>query len=247
MDPSISSPTVPCILHQTGATSNLTWEERILLRRTRRLFDGWDYKHWTDDDLAELFAKEFPQWSSRYNQVTKGVVKADLGRYAILYVHGGLYIDTDYKFLRYPVGMLNARCTLPIEDGEMREQLDSCSIETFRLGNACLASVRKYPFWFDLLDCIFRTWSSNDLNLGDPIETTGPLSLTKYWLSKSHTYEDISTPRKVEFYPDLTWSRVGIARSKETAGIHLCWGTWRRRNMLHNVKTIARRKVSCLN
>lgn len=60
---------------------------------------AWDYRLWTDADLAELFAAKHPQWLPLFADAP-GVVKADLGRLAVLFHEGGLYADMDYICLK---------------------------------------------------------------------------------------------------------------------------------------------------
>lgn len=237
---------VPRLLHNTAPSRDLSWEERILLRRTRRQLKGWDFHLWTDDDLDVILREDHPAIYGKYREITRGILRSDIGRYAILYRFGGVYADTDYKFVKFPSELLAAPCTLPVEAGVAPDRGEAPGDEPFRLGNALLASVPGHIFWQDLIKHIFSTHSLAQLHAEDPIETTGPKALTRFWLDWKRDHPEVAMPPKVRFYPDLTWSRAGIARSKETIGIHMCWGSWRGRGALHHLRTVARRKLTCL-
>ena len=85
-----------------------------------------------------------------------------------------------------------------------------------------------------------------DLHEKNPIMTTGPAAMTEFLLRNLGRYNDLSIPGRVKYLPDLTWSRMGIAKSRESVGIHMCWGSWRNRQLLHRLRTVARRKLTCL-
>jgi hypothetical protein len=236
---------IPHLFHNTAPSRDLSWEERMLLRRTRKQFKDWEFRLWTDDDLDAIIRDDHAAIYDKYRAITRGILRSDIGRYAVLYRCGGIYADTDYKFTAFPNELINVPCTLPVEAGVSPGGNDGHD-EPFRLGNALLASVRGYAFWRDLIEHIFATNSLFQLHAEDPIKTTGPEALTQFWLDRAQDYPDIALPPKVRFYPDLTWSRAGIARSKETVGIHMCWGSWRGRGTLHHIRTVARRKLTCL-
>lgn len=241
-----SSSIVPRILHNTAATSDLTWEERVVLRRNKKLLRNWDHMLWTNRDIDELIKESFQDLYHKYSKIKLGIIKSDLGRYAALYKHGGVYADTDYKFIRYPSDLLDASCTLPVEHGDAPPPHARGSDEKFRLGNAILASAPGHPFWRDLMVRILERNSLDELHSRDPIETTGPIALTNFLLENKEKYSDIKMPETVMYLPDLTWSRSGIAKSRRSVGIHMCWGSWRGRGPLHAFRVMARRKVSCI-
>ena len=60
---------------------------------------GWEYKHFTDDEIMEFFAEnpipEFPNVIAKFYTFNYGEHRADLFRYYYLYVKGGVYIDMD--------------------------------------------------------------------------------------------------------------------------------------------------------
>lgn len=237
---------VPTILHNTAPSKELTWEEQVLFRRNGKILKGWGYMLWTDPELDELMEEDFSDLFGKYIKIKSGIIKSDIGRYAALHKYGGVYADTDYKFLKYPSELLESACTLPTEQGEPPRAGHTSADPSFRLGNACLASAPQHPFWLDFMTSILDNNTLTDLHEKNPIMTTGPAAMTDFLLRNLGRYNDLSIPGRVKYLPDLTWSRMGIAKSRESVGIHMCWGSWRNRQLLHRLRTVARRKLTCL-
>jgi mannosyltransferase OCH1-like enzyme len=231
------------ILHQTAATRYLTWEERALLNKARKLLPDWNYTLWTDDDIRAVMQRNFACYIDTFLQIKRGIVVADIGRYAALYEQGGIYLDTDYKLIRAPEQYLDAACLLPIEEGIIERSQET---DAFKLGNAFLGSIPRHDFWKDFLAHIFTTMSIDELNNGNPVATTGPIALTDFWRRHRMQYPDITLPPKAEFYPALAGLNFSFARTPDTMGVHLCWGSWRGKHSLQKYKNIIRRKITGL-
>lgn len=88
---------VPRIIHQT-------WFEKITpakypnMSRLMESFkqSGWDYKFYTDEDSVKFLTTHFPsEIREAYEALKPGAFKADLFRYCVLLIHGGVYADLD--------------------------------------------------------------------------------------------------------------------------------------------------------
>ncbi len=88
---------IPRIIHQT-------WHEEIHVDQypnTGRLAEsfrqsGWDYRFYTDDMSATFLTTHFPpEVRQAYDALVPGAFKADLFRYCVLLIRGGLYADFD--------------------------------------------------------------------------------------------------------------------------------------------------------
>ena len=88
---------IPRIVHQT-------WFETItpdkypnfsrLVESFRR--SGWEYKFYSDDDALNFLSTHFPvEVRDAYAALRPGAFKADLFRYCVLLIHGGVYADVD--------------------------------------------------------------------------------------------------------------------------------------------------------
>jgi Glycosyltransferase sugar-binding region containing DXD motif len=88
---------IPKIIHQT-------WFEYLdptSYPNMSRLIEsfkqsGWDYRFYTDDDIIDFLTIHFPSFVvDAYNTLIPGAFKADLFRYCVLLIYGGVYADVD--------------------------------------------------------------------------------------------------------------------------------------------------------
>lgn len=70
-----------------------------VIEMIREKSPGWEYKHFTDNDIIDFFIqnpiREFPNVIQKFYSYSYGEHRADLFRYYYLYVKGGVYIDSD--------------------------------------------------------------------------------------------------------------------------------------------------------
>lgn len=85
------------IIHQTSKTKNLTPFQQKSKESILNVHKGVEYKLWDDNDLLVKSLEEFPGLSDIWDKI-EGIQRADLGRYMVLYLEGGLYADTDVIF-----------------------------------------------------------------------------------------------------------------------------------------------------
>jgi mannosyltransferase OCH1-like enzyme len=237
----VAAARIPSIIHQTARTKDLTWEERRLAGRMLTILKGWQYHLWDDNDNERFVAGHFPQYVEQYRQIKRGVVKADLARYMYLYVRGGFYFDTDYKMLA-PIGedLLSQACVLPVSRG------DACNPSTMRLGNAVMGSVPRHAFWSDFLRELFAGGSLENLAEERIEKTTGPEGLTDFFLRHRESYTDVFLAPRSMFHPPLTRGNFSYQASSGTIGVHLCWGSWRTKNVLRLARNVFTRKLTAL-
>ena len=155
-----------------------------------------------------------------------------------MFAFGGFYFDTDYKLL-HPIDeeMLSHSCVLPVSRN---------SSSLFRLGNAVLGSEPNHTFWNVFIERIFSQVQLNDLAEADVEKTTGPEGLTSFYLEQSDLYNDIFLPPREVFHPLTTHMGFGFERGAATVGVHLCWGSWRKKSPLRNLRGFAVRKLTSL-
>lgn len=57
---------------------------------------GWDYSFYTDEDAEKFLTEHFPpEVREAYDALVPGAYKADLFRYCVLFIFGGVYSDVD--------------------------------------------------------------------------------------------------------------------------------------------------------
>jgi mannosyltransferase OCH1-like enzyme len=228
---------IPRIIHHK-TSRGLSPEEVRLAHRLRTLLPGWEYRLWNDQDSDTLVRNQFPQHLSSYRSIKHGVVKVDVLRFMFLYVYGGFYFDTDYKLLRsIDDDMLSHSCILPLSR-------DTDSL--FRIGNAAIGAQPGHPICKDYVDHVFSNPQLSDLAEANIEKTTGPEGFTSFYLGHRNYYKDIFMPQKEVFHPYITRMGFSYKRKSETMGVHLCWGSWRTKSLLGNLKNLARRKLTSL-
>ena len=82
--PTIQNTQIPLIIHQVSRSNT-----------SSLLTTDIPVKVWVDEDLHELVDTRYPSLSEWFRRLNPGVLKADLGRYLIIYEFGGLYMDSD--------------------------------------------------------------------------------------------------------------------------------------------------------
>ena len=90
---------IPAQIYQTWKTNTLpplmAENRRILIERT----PGFKHYLFDDEDCRRMIEKNFdPQVLAAYDKLIPGAFKADLWRYCVLYLHGGVYLDIKMNF-----------------------------------------------------------------------------------------------------------------------------------------------------
>lgn len=88
---------IPRIVHQTYFEPLESGKYPVLSRlSTSFQLSGWEYRFYTDADIATFLDANFPpSVKQAYDSLIPGAFKADLFRYCVLLIHGGLYADVD--------------------------------------------------------------------------------------------------------------------------------------------------------
>jgi hypothetical protein len=217
---------IPRLIHQTWHDANPP-EDIGSPRSWREKNPGWAYRLWTDRDLRQFMGDEFPNLLPLYDSYERGVQRADLGRYCLLYRLGGLYADIDTVCLS-PVEPIagDGRVILCEEPREHAEPARVRRISRFYF-NGTMASPPAAPFWEKVIGlCRLMAPRAHF----DVLETTGPLLLSaavEQWPDKSGL--SLNSPHL--FAPDTVH---GAPVSEKPAGPHghlrlsrhLWKGTW---------------------
>ncbi|HEX3142207.1 MAG TPA: glycosyltransferase [Rhizobacter sp.] len=230
---------IPSIFHLTAPTKSLSWEERQIQARLRKLLPGWEGHLWDDADNSALMKKVFPQYAPRFEAIRFGVMKADIARYAYMHAYGGFYFDTDYKLFKPISGeLMQQNCVLPIEEGVVGSA-------DFKLGNAVFGSAQGHPLWAAFIDHLFTQRAPDELEDHRAIPgLSGPRGLTVFYLENQDRFTDVVFPSRNEFHPDRTWGGISHRGGEQAFGSHLCWASWRGKSMRRAVTNYIRRKVS---
>ena len=89
---------IPRVVHQTGVDplSNDAQQSRQSLSKVNRT---WKHEFWDNTRATELVNEMCGSWFDTWDSIPNtNIIKWDVFRYMLLYVHGGLYVDIDTVF-----------------------------------------------------------------------------------------------------------------------------------------------------
>jgi len=119
---------------------------------------GYNYFLYDDHDCEQFIRKHFDiKIYNAYCRIIPGAFKADLWRYCILYICGGIYVDMDTICLHPIDDFLN-------DEIEFMTPIDlnnNPNIGTHNLFNAFIASVPKHPILFECIQRIVYNVENN--------------------------------------------------------------------------------------
>jgi mannosyltransferase OCH1-like enzyme len=223
---------IPKLIHQTAKTPEIPPACRPFVEKLRALHPGWTYRLWTDEDNLELVRTRMPEFLEVYQKLPKNIMRADVIRYVMMYVLGGLYLDTDYEFIR-PFDLLDHDVVLPLES----DGTGTGNNASVRVANAIFAAVPGHPFWKMVLDDLMANPPlGSDVNI---LSATGPLFLTRLYQRARDAGMKIHTPAPILFArmpPRTKMEHRAILRGTESYGIHHCFGSWREYSLVDKMK-----------
>src|SRR3990167_2088477 len=183
------------------------------------LHPDYEYMWWTNSNVETLF--DHPQLK-KYKQcflyLKPHICRCDFGRYALLYLYGGIYFDLDFDFIRHiPDELLNTDILLfhePNFPGNVitAEQIASNIFKCDRsLANNVLATSPYNDFWLQLMDevlVIYEQQAKDNITICTKygvLNTTGPRILTnklyEYIPSHPEMSYNLITDRSMLFNP----------------------------------------------
>ena len=141
---------IPKIVHQTWF-EDLEASKYPNMSRMVESFkrSGWDYRFYSDASAEEFLSTHFPPAVlEAYRAIIPGAFKADLFRYCVLLIHGGVYADVDIQ-LESVLDM-----SIPPDVGFMVPVDEVCFAPSF-----LLAFDLAYPFL--LFIAWYPSWKAN--------------------------------------------------------------------------------------
>ena len=114
------------------------------------------------------------------------------------------------------------------------------------LGNAVFGSEPGISFWKDFIDHIFQSNELTTIQEKRIIPVTGPEGLTTFFWSHKENYKEIYLAPRDIFHPKLKCHFFIAETTKNTVGIHLCWGSWRTVDPMRRVHRWLCRKITAL-
>jgi mannosyltransferase OCH1-like enzyme len=145
---------IPLNLFQTWSTKDLPPKMKECVYRLRKQNPEFKYHLYDDEDCVRFIKENFePEVVYAFHRLKPGAYKADLWRYCVLYVHGGMYLDIKFECCD------GFKC-IDLMDKEhyvMDRQKDPVTLQAYAekgkiiVYNGCMVSPAKNPV---LLKCI---------------------------------------------------------------------------------------------
>lgn len=156
------------------------------IKSWRRHNPGYEYWFWTDSGTRHVLSENYPPWiASLYDAYPYAINQADIRKFLILYLHGGVYADLDTECLR-PLDSLfddpeAPGCILGLEPEIHRLFLYPNDYGRDYVTSSFIACRPRHPF----LDFVIRQlpdYFNNSRTLGwndNILNSTGPTFLTE--------------------------------------------------------------------
>lgn len=213
---------IPRIIHQIwlGSPVPKKYEEWM---KTWMNWHGWEYKLWTDKEVKQLALVN----QDIFDTVTNYGQKSDILRMELLYLMGGIYVDTDFECVKsdfFEVLHTNVDFYVGVEPLEH---------SFLRINNAIIGCAPGHPLMAKMLSELPAHFEETKKRWA--LISTGPVFMTKViyaYLEQDHPGEvNMLLPCSL-VYP-FTSSEVDRSRSpdalipmKETVAIHYWSKSW---------------------
>jgi len=151
---------IPKHIYQTFVTNEFSPQFQYIIDSWKRFNPDYTYSFFTDNDCAKFIKDNFDsRVYNAYRRILPGAFKADLWRYCVLYVNGGIYADIDTLCM----GKIDDFLT---KDVEFAVPIDLFSMDEtmhHNLFNTFIASVPKSPILKNSIDRIVRHVETNTI------------------------------------------------------------------------------------
>jgi mannosyltransferase OCH1-like enzyme len=84
--------------NKTTLDNNYIWKN--CYQKYKEIYDDYEIILYDNEDIYDLINKHYPEYLDKIKQINIGAVLADIFRYLILYLEGGIYSDLDCEPLK---------------------------------------------------------------------------------------------------------------------------------------------------
>lgn len=214
---------IPPILHQTWKTDSVPERFQAWAESWTHHNPGWTRMFWNDRTLLEFVARHYPDFLSTFCSYSKGVQRADAGRYLLLHHFGGVYADLDCECVA-PFAPLMAENRVVLSKEPPSHFAGEAAFRglPYLLFNGTMASPPGHPFWPHLLSYLPTLARAKET-----IDATGPAVLTSAQLSFPDQASLAIHPYRLFTPLDRDGKQGGSGDAEsQTLSVHHWAGTW---------------------
>ncbi|MEX0940366.1 MAG: glycosyltransferase [Candidatus Babeliales bacterium] len=201
---------IPKIIHQIWLGSPFPEKYKQWQASWKEKHSDWDYKLWTDADVAtfNFINKKLFDAATNYGE------KSDIWRYEILEQYGGVYVDTDFECLK-ALDILHYMYDFYIGI----QPLDTNIVQ---LGIGIIGSIPHHPLLKQAIKQLPVYQSKKQIIL-----KTGPIFFTNIFLNYMNRFDylDIALPATY-FYPLGYIKKDDGWQKSESFAVHHWEGSW---------------------
>jgi len=185
---------IPKKLHFTYKTECVPEKFQRNLNLWKKMCPDWEMHYYSDAMIFDFFEEHFPEYLSDISRITLGAVLADVFRYALLYIHGGMYTDMDtIPLKKIPMDWLHYQTVLGYEF-----QLGKGSADfRYRHDVICqwtMLTVPKNPLFKEALNKCIQNLREINFHFSvsrEVLHATGPLLFTSIANNYLHVDETL--------------------------------------------------------
>ncbi len=242
-----ASNVIPKIIHQTWKTSDLPPLFARCRRSWLRRHPSWTYRFYTDQDCSRFVRTRCPAFYRLYQSLARPVQQADLFRYLVVYLEGGIYADMDMHCFKPLDPLIKKTDVLFTKEALITRcyQRQLGYAQPFQVANCIFAARPGHPFLKIILDHVKTAGAGPVLTDADVESQTGPRMLTRLFFSAPQTVTDkirllppicLMSP---DIYPDVFPLNINMYAR------HLNAGTWKKkeRNVSLRQRLIRRNRL----
>lgn len=210
---------VPRWIHQTAPSDPSRWKPSWSMCQdtVKRHFREFRYTLWSDEDLDKLVREHFAWFYPVFRSYPEPIYRADAGRYMILYLYGGIYLDMDYEVLENFYSQLDPNHPSIVESPFPNME---------NLQNSLMASPARHPFWLKVLR---EMASSSTVFFHSVLDATGPRMLDRVCTENPNepihvlSSGSFNPPPKDRIYNSTQWHDT----NQKVYARHRCSASWR--------------------
>ena len=187
---------------------------------------------WGPDQALALMQTHFPALVPRYQAMPYAIQRSDMSRYAILWVHGGLYADLDYQFTKPLAEVLCAVYGDGTVNAFVNETPNASKLRR-RASNSLMGSrAPGHPFWLTVLDAVTKGWGLSRRQI--VLSSAGPQAVDRAlatWRKAQpgrKSLGDVALLPKRQFNPCSVCNRnsLNVASQPHVLAYHTNGGSW---------------------
>ncbi|MDB4769426.1 glycosyltransferase [bacterium] len=200
--------------------NNIKPELQEYRKKWKELHPDYDHILTDDADNRKLVSKYFPEYLTFYDGLTFNIERVDFVRFVMMWI-GGVYADMD----TYPLKNIDAFVnTSKIVFGcEPQEHAQTIYNKEKVICNALMISPPKQNFWKKIMKFIVNNYEYNF----KPVETTGPIAITKFYENFPDEWSDVIITDPCIFYPMKSDNTISDRCKKgESYVVHVWDNSW---------------------